>query len=187
LPANINDAIQIINSIVYDAKKNNKEKCKNFSEALSSIVNEYGKDLLIDRDRLLTTLYDCFPTGKIEKKTIITAFSLDIPAKFASVANKTKTEQITEITRCVKMLIDYSDIAQNTVKEHLWALAEAMGMDVKPLLELDKISDNMSPSEDDIKQKRISKTNIENNFKFYICNRTGSLYMIEPNGKKGKV
>ena len=97
------------------------------SDALSAITAAYGKDILLDPEKVGQFLTDFFPKGKGERHIFKAALGAGIAAKITDARGKDETEQRSVMSQSVQRLADEYMLAKPGVEDVLWAYAEALG------------------------------------------------------------
>ena len=100
---------------------------EDISQTLKKLVNDYGKDVLLDVSRTNALLMDYAPHSEKERKLIIMVMKEGLLSKLLELTNKTEEEKIFGINKCIKQLVADMWITQVAARYAITVLANAIG------------------------------------------------------------
>lgn len=111
-----------------------KEK-DNFRQALHSIVELYGSDLLNDTRRINAFLMDYAPNQSKERKLIISALNEGIGTELIKNREKGQQEQQLCVNRCIRTLVSEAWVTESAANFAVNTIAFAIGINVSQVLD----------------------------------------------------
>ncbi len=103
---------------------------KNISNTISYILKEYGKDIIWDKNKLNSYLYDLCPALKKERRRINLAFHTGAVKILSNACEKDEDERNIAINRSVSCLVNEADMAENAAKETIGYFVAAFGWNI---------------------------------------------------------
>ena len=100
---------------------------EDISQILKKLVEDFGKDVLLDVSRTNALLMDYAPHSKKERKLIVMVMKEGILSQLLCLANKTDDEKKFGINKCIKQLISDIWITEDAARYAITVLANAVG------------------------------------------------------------
>lgn len=100
---------------------------EDISQILKKLVEDFGKDVLLDVSRTNALLMDYAPHSEKERKLIVMVMKEGVLSQLLCLANKTDDEKKFGITKCIKQLISDIWITEIAARYAITVLANAVG------------------------------------------------------------
>ena len=101
---------------------------EDISQILKKLVEDFGKDVLLDVSRTNALLMDYAPHSKKERKLIVMVMKEGILSQLLCLANKTDDEKKFGINKCIKQLMSDIWITEAAARYAITVLANAVGV-----------------------------------------------------------
>ena len=101
---------------------------EDISQNLKKLVEDFGKDVLLDVNRTNALLMDYAPHSKKERKLIVMVMKEGILSQLLCLANKTDDEKKFGINKCIKQLMSDIWITEAAARYAITVLANAVGV-----------------------------------------------------------
>ena len=101
---------------------------EDISQILKKLVEDFGKDVLLDVSRTNALLMDYAPHSKKERKLIVMVMKEGILSQLLCLANKTDDEKKFGINKCIKQLMSDILITEVAARYAITVLANAVGV-----------------------------------------------------------
>ena len=101
---------------------------EDISQILKKLVEDFGKDVLLDVSRTNALLMDYAPHSKKERKLIVMVMKEGILSQLLCLANKTDDEKKFGINKCIKQLMSDIWITEDAARYAITVLANAVGV-----------------------------------------------------------
>ena len=108
------------------------QRCETMPEALESLSVTYGREILLNQQRLRAFLQDLLPGGKLERVILNNIFSAGIAGKIDAACGKSPQEQQQLAVRFTNQLREDYGTAEEAGADVLWVYAEALGWEKRP-------------------------------------------------------
>ena len=100
---------------------------EDISQILKKMVEDFGKDVLLDVNRTNALLMDYAPHSEKERKLIVMVMKEGILSKLLCLTDKTDDEKKFGINKCIKQLISDIWITEVAARYAITVLANAVG------------------------------------------------------------